>query len=187
MRHFWRNGERGATTRGLEAVLGIRASSLYNAFGSKEGLLEQAVARYQELLERELLGPLADDPAGLAALDRFVARLADWLTAGGGRGCLLGRLMAERGELAPAVAARLEDHRTRLRAALAAALGRAAAAGEIPPDSVASRTELVLGMTLGLNMAVQAGLRGEEVHALAAGLRAEVGRWPDNWMAARRT
>lgn len=171
---FWHRGYRATTTRDLEARLGVTQSSLYQAFGSKSQLLDRAVDRYVDLLDRELLAPLADDPGGIAALDRFFARLGEW-HAEGGRGCLIGRLLCET-EPPAAVAPRLEDYRVRLRAGLAAALTRAAALGEIAADSVGRRADLLVGIVLGLNLAHQAGL-GETHGALVGAVRAELASW----------
>ena len=43
---FWSKGYEGATTNDLAHVMGINASSMYAAFGSKEELFKRAVVRY---------------------------------------------------------------------------------------------------------------------------------------------
>lgn len=43
---FWLKGYEGATTTDLAQVMGINASSMYAAFGSKEELFKRAVVRY---------------------------------------------------------------------------------------------------------------------------------------------
>jgi len=177
MRVFWRRGYRATTTRDLERALGIGQSSITLAFGPKEQLLDRALGRYEARLERELLGPLRDGEDGLAAVDTFLERLADWLTAEDTRGCLIGRMLAETGPPGPDVSSHLDAYRTDLRAALAAALGRAAAAGETGPEHVTSRVDLLVGTVLGCNLAVQAGYGADEVHALVGGARTEVARW----------
>ena len=177
MRMFWRHGYRATTTRHLERALGIGQSSIAHAFGSKERLLDGALARYEARLERELLGPLRDGGEGLVAVDAFLSGLADWLTADGTRGCLIGRMLAEADPPQAVVAPHLDAYRVALREALGAALGRAAAAGEIGSGQVASRVDLLVGTVLGCNLAVQAGFGADEVRALIGGARAEVGRW----------
>lgn len=171
---FWHRGYRATTTRDLEARLGVTQSSLYQAFGSKSRLLDRAVDRYVDLVDRELLRPLADDPGGVAALDRFFVRLGEW-HAEGGRGCLIGRLLCEAPPPGPA-APRLEVYRVRLRSALAAALRRAADLGEIPAESVDRRADLLVGAVLGLNLAHQGGL-GETHGALVEAVRSELASW----------
>jgi TetR/AcrR family transcriptional repressor of nem operon len=177
MRLFWRRGYRGTTTRELEAALGINQSSIYSAFGSKGELLERALERYQGLLDEGLLTPLAEGPDGLAAVDGFLSGLSAWLVADGSRGCLIGRVMGEAGGPDPAAVARIDAYRGRLRGALTAALGRAASQGEIDAESIPSRVDLLVGMVLGLNLAVLSGRTPAEVTAIADGARAEVARW----------
>ena len=177
MRLFWRQGYRETTTRELEAALGINQSSIYAAFGSKGELLDRALERYQTLLDRELIGPLADGADGLAAIDAFLAGLASWLVADECRGCMIGRLMGEAGGPHPATTARVDAYRKRLRAALAAALGRAAEDGDLDQESIPSRIDLLVGTVLGLNLAVLSGRTAQEITALADGARAEVARW----------
>jgi len=174
---FWRRGYRATTTRDLEAAIGVAPSSLYHAFGSKSELLDAALSRYQEQLDRELLGPLRDGPAGLDAVDAFLSALARWLLADDTRGCLIGRMMSEGGAPEPVVVRRLGAYREDLRAALGAALSRAAAAGEVRPEDAGARVSLLVGAVLGLNLAVQAGFGAPEVEEIAAGTRAEVADW----------
>lgn len=45
-RLFWRRGYSGTSTRDLTSAVGISTSSLYSAFGSKAGLLEDTVRFY---------------------------------------------------------------------------------------------------------------------------------------------
>lgn len=174
---FWRRGYRATTTRDLEGALGIAPSSLYHAFGSKADLLDAALARYQGRLEQELLGPLRAGPDGLGAVDAFLASLCAWLVADDTRGCLIGRMMSEGGDREPAVVRRLGAYREELRAALGAALSRAAAAGEVRPGDAQARVSLLVGAVLGLNLAVQAGFGAPEIEEIAAGTRAEVAGW----------
>ena len=174
---FWRRGYRATTTRELEGALGIAPSSLYHAFGSKADLLDAALARYLERLEEELLGPLRSGPDGLGAVDAFFASLCAWLVADDTRGCLIGRMMSEGPEPEPDVAGRLRAYLEDLRAALGAALARAAVAGEVRPGDAEARVSLLVGAVLGLNLAVQAGFGSPEVEGIAAGTRAEVAGW----------
>ena len=149
MRLFWHRGYRATTTRELEQALGLGQSSIANAFGTKADLVEAALARYQALLDESLIAPLREGPEGLASVDRFLADLSDWRVAEGVRGCLIGRLMAEGAGNQPRIAARIGTHRRVLRAALDAALQRAVAAGEIPPEGLDERRNLVVGVVLG--------------------------------------
>ncbi len=183
MDQFWRHGYESTTTRELEASLGINQSSLYNAFGSKSELADAAIERYQQRLDERLFRPLIEAEDGLGAIDAFFTRIERWLLDDG-RGCLMGRLMGEGAARDPRVAARLADYRQRLASALHAALATAAERGEIPTESVAPRTEILVGAVFGLNMAVQASFGPQAVQALAEATRAEVAVWRAGGVAA---
>jgi TetR/AcrR family transcriptional regulator, transcriptional repressor for nem operon len=174
---FWHRGYRATTTRELERALGVGQSSMTAAFGTKADLLDAALVRYQALLDEALIEPLRRGPGGLDAIDAFVAGLSDWHVRDGVRGCMIGRLMAEGAGAEPRVAARVEAYRRSLRGALEAALERAAAAGEIPGEGREVRRDLVVGVVLGMNLAVQAGYSVEAQRALARAARAQIAAW----------
>jgi TetR/AcrR family transcriptional regulator, transcriptional repressor for nem operon len=174
---FWHRGYRATTTRELERALGVGQSSMTAAFGTKADLLDAALVRYQALLDEALIEPLRRGPGGLDAIDAFVAGLSDWHVRDGVRGCMIGRLMAEGAGAEPRVAARVEAYRRSLRGALEAALERAVALGEIPAEGRQMRRDLVVGVVLGMNLAVQAGYSVEAQRALARAARAQVAAW----------
>ncbi|MBS0518010.1 MAG: helix-turn-helix transcriptional regulator [Proteobacteria bacterium] len=73
MRLFWRHGYEGVSVTDLTDAIGIAAPSLYAAFGSKAGLFEEALARYEE-------GPGAFDLArlhGVTSLEKAVRLLLE--------------------------------------------------------------------------------------------------------------
>jgi AcrR family transcriptional regulator len=174
---FWRRGYRSTTTRDLEASLGVTQSSLYHAFGSKAQLLDCALERYQTRLDHELLEPLRTGADGLGAIDVFLGGLSAWLLADGTRGCLLGKMMSESDPPESVVASRVAAWHEEIRAALTAALVRACEAGEIHADNVDDRVALIVGIVLGMNLAVNAGFGELEVKVIGAAGRAEVARW----------
>ncbi len=177
MRVFWHRGYRATTTRDLEREMGLGQSSITSAFGTKADLADAALARYLVSLRRDLLDRLREGPGGLAAIDRFLAGLSDWHCAEGGRGCLVGRLMCEGAGSEPRIAERVRAFRATLRAALDAALSRAAEAGEIPAEGLEERRDLVVAIVLGLNLAVQAGYDVPSLRALSRAGRAQVASW----------
>src|ERR1700686_3536664 len=165
---FWRQGYRSTTTRDLEASLGVTQSSLYHAFGSKAQLLDCALARYQTRLDHELLGPLRTSADGLEAIDAFLEGLSAWLLADGTRGCLLGKMMSESDPPEQVVASRVAAWHKEIHAALTAALVRALEAGELHADDVDDRVALIVGIVLGMNLAVDGGFGELEVEAIGA-------------------
>lgn len=171
---FWRKGYRNTTTRDLEAELGITQSSLYNAFGSKAGLLDAALDRYQSAMDESLLQPLRRAPDGRNGLVTFFRDIGAWMAADG-RGCLMVNLMADEALTNPAVAARTKAHRGRVRAALRVAVDRTCRTAGT--DVVEHRTDLLLAATLGLNIAARAGASPTELGRIVAGIEAEIRSW----------
>jgi TetR/AcrR family transcriptional repressor of nem operon len=171
---FWRKGYRHTTTRALETELGITQSSLYNAFGSKAGLLDAVLDRYQSTVDEALLHPLRHAADGRSALETFFRDVGAWM-ATDGRGCLMVNLMADEAPTNPAVAARTKAHRDRVRAALRVAVDRTCpTAGS---DVVKHRANLLLAATLGLNIAARAGASRTELSRIVAGVEAEIASW----------
>lgn len=67
---FWRLGYEGCSISDLVAATGLKRQSLYNAFGSKEGLFERVLALYQKRVD-ESLAPLEHQVAGIEELETY--------------------------------------------------------------------------------------------------------------------
>src|SRR5919204_3203534 len=73
---FWERGYQSTSIGDLEERTGLDRSSLYHAFGSKQGLFEAALRSYlQEAIDTRL-SALRQPGAGLAAVVAFFAGLA---------------------------------------------------------------------------------------------------------------
>lgn len=163
---FWVNGSTATTTRLLEDELGVGQSSIYNDFGSKDALLDEAVIRYETLLEEKVLSIL--DRPGRQSVVAFVEALVDWIESDEHRGCLVMNLAAE----APAEHAwRMQRYRARLRQAIAASLETA------PYEDITVRTDLIVAAVFGLNMAARTGATNDELAAIAAAIKDQVLSW----------
>jgi len=168
---FWRNGYRSTTTRELETELRLSQSSIYNAFGSKHGLLLAALTRYEDRITAELLVPLEEAPSGLDGIDRFFDALAWWVTHDGKRGCMIINLMAEDAGESAEITERTRAYRFRVRDALENALARDGIA------EAAARADLLYGMVLGLNISARGGGLADEVRRLIASAHSVVDTW----------
>ncbi len=174
---FWKRGFQATTTRDLEAALGLSQSSIYNAFGSKQALLDAALDRYEARIDADLVMPLASSDTGLAAIDEFFAALGHWVTHDGRRGCMVINLMAEDGGETQAIRTRTRRYRRRVRTALRQALDRAAARDEIDGEELDVRADLLMSAVLGVNIAARGGASVGELRRLLAGTRGQVARW----------
>ncbi len=86
---FWERGYDGTSIAELTAAMGIASPSLYAAFGDKQRLFDEAVARYLEKLERGRAAAL-DAPTAREAIERILRVSAEAHTARAcPRGCLV--------------------------------------------------------------------------------------------------
>jgi TetR/AcrR family transcriptional repressor of nem operon len=77
---FWAHGYEGTSIDDLERATGLKRQSLYNAFGAKEAMYRQALARYGATVGAPIRAAIdCDDPyTGIRAfLDAHLARLED--------------------------------------------------------------------------------------------------------------
>lgn len=174
---FWKQGFANTTTRDLESKLSLNQSSIYNAFGSKEQLFEAVLDRYEALSADALLRPLEESKDGIDALERFFINLNDWVTHDGRRGCLLINMMAEDGGCSEAITTRTTAYRERVIMALNCALNRARQLGEISGGGHDSRTMVLFGLALGINIAARGCASNQELTELVGAARAQIQSW----------
>ena len=149
---FRDHGFAGTSAEMLVQGLGVNRYSLYAEFGSKQGLFDAALHRYDEEVVKRNFGPLEAPEAGIAeirALLEFFGS-ADKSPAWG-RGCLLCNTAVEFGAEDPSGAGFVQRYFERLSEAFSEALHNAHGKGELRPP-VEPRTEAgfftasVLGM-----------------------------------------
>ena len=173
---FWKQGYRATATRDLEAALGLSQSSLYNAFGSKWGIMEAALDRYEVLFGKELLEPL-ERSDGLDGIDAFFTSLKRWVFGSGRRGCMLANLTAEDGGETVMFADRWNKTRERLHRAFVASLTQARNSGEMHPAiDIQSRAELLRTLAHGLSVAGR-GAGRNEIQRMLTAAHSEIARW----------
>jgi TetR/AcrR family transcriptional repressor of nem operon len=149
---FRDHGFAGTSAEMLVEGLGVNRYSLYAEFGSKQGLFDAALQRYDEEVVERNFGPLEAPGAGIAEIRGLLEFFgsADKSPAWG-RGCLLCNTAVEFGPEDPSGAGFVQRYFERLSEAFSAALHNAYGKGELRP-SVEPRTEAcfftaaVLGM-----------------------------------------
>lgn len=178
MHLFWEKGFLGVTLPDLEKRTGLNRSSLYNSFGSKQEVFEQALDRYREMMGQQMCGPLERGERGLADIVSFLESVGEQFTkAKGTTGCLMVNSMVEFGGGDEIVARHSSKHLQRVRKAFTAALQRAADAGEIKSEGLASKAELLMSLLLGITVAARSGMSRNEVKALVDAARTQVDAW----------
>ena len=152
MEIFRDHGFAGTSAERLVQGLGVNRYSLYAEFGSKQGLFDAALRRYDEEVVERNFGPLEAPGAGIdevRALLEFFGTASEGPAAG--RGCLLCNTAVELGPDDPSGAGFVQRYFERLSEAFFAALDNAHGRGELRP-SVDPRAEAgfftasVLGM-----------------------------------------
>jgi len=152
MEMFRDHGFAGTSTQMLVEGLGVNRYSLYAEFGTKQGLFDVALKRYDEEVIERNFGPLEAPRAGASEIR---ALLAFFGAAGkgpaSGRGCLLCNTAVEFGPEDPSGARFVRRYLVRLSKAFHAALDNAQRTGELrrsvdPHKEATFFTASVLGL-----------------------------------------
>jgi len=157
---------------------GLSPSSLYAAFGSKQGVLQAALARYDRDRD-DLLGPLEQGTEGLDDLRRFLDRIRQGVTEPGSPGCFMANTATEVAPRDERIAEHAHRYRERVRDAVAAALGWAADREELPAmraEEILGRARLLQSALYGVQVAARSGAT-EEALAVVHALERQVEQW----------
>ncbi len=151
---FRRHGFSATSTQALVESLGINRKSMYDEFGSKQGLFEAVLERYDEVVIEHNFGPLETSTAGsadIADVVRLFARASR--TKSSGLGCLLCNTAVERAANDRATRPFVDRYVQRMTSAFQNALDNAQQANEIGAkvDTLAEArffTSAVLGIAV---------------------------------------
>ncbi|MFD5756708.1 TetR/AcrR family transcriptional regulator [Streptomyces sp. NPDC127044] len=157
MEVFWRKGYASTTPQDLVDALGIGKGSLYNAFGSKRGLFEQALRRYRERQTSVLLQALEEPGPAKARLRRALETLVRTdLADPDHRGCMAvntAAVVARTDEVATALVRRAFE---RNESAFRAVIEEGQRSGEISPErDPASLAAMLQNTVVGLRLTVR--------------------------------
>jgi TetR/AcrR family transcriptional repressor of nem operon len=129
------------------------------------------------LTDEALIQPLRSSEDGIAALLRYFSDLSDWITRDGRQGCMLINLMAEDGGKNPAFAARAKRYRNRVKQSLRVVLDTASKRGEIYAGDNESRAMILIGLTLGLNIAARFCASPDELKQMTDAIQNQIQSW----------
>jgi TetR/AcrR family transcriptional repressor of nem operon len=141
MEIFHDHGFAGTSAEMLVQGLGVNRYSLYSEFGSKQGLFDAALRRYDDEVVERNFGPLENPEAGIneiRALLEFFGGASEGPASG--RGCLLCNTAVELGPDDPSGSGFVQRYFERLSEAFRSALRNAQARGELRP-AAEPRTE----------------------------------------------
>jgi TetR/AcrR family transcriptional regulator, transcriptional repressor for nem operon len=155
---FRDRGFAGTSTQMLTDGLGVNRFSLYAEFGSKQGLFDAALERYDDEAVERNFGPLEAPGAGIAeirALLEFFGSASK--SPAWGRGCLLCNTAVELGPDDPSGAGFVQRYFERLSKAFHAALRNAHANGELAaPANTRDEASFFTASVLGLFVMLRA-------------------------------
>jgi len=167
---FWKNGYQGASLSDLTSAMGINKPSLYTAFGDKEKLYLQALARYGEVQAARHGAALAAGAGSREALAGFLGSVADMLTEPTlPGGCLVVNCATDRGSrgMPAAVAEALAGAVRESVALLEARLRLDREAGRLAPDrDPATLARFYTTVMTGMGVMARAGASRAELETV---------------------
>lgn len=180
---FWRKGYEGTSYVDLTEAAGVERPALYAAFGNKEALFRQALARYQEryldFIPHALALPTSREVAAHVLYGAAELNTRD----PGHAGCLgINGVMAGSDEAEP-VRQALIDFRADGEALLRARFERAQAEGDLAPGArPAVLAAFVLAIMHGMAVQAKAGFSREMLEAI---VEQALSTWPGTVATAK--
>ncbi len=135
MELFWSQGYEATGMRDLLDHMGIGRQSLYDTFGDKHSLFIAAVKRYDQCTTERIIEQLLAAGSPLQNVRKTLAAIADAVTDGKCRGCLLTNTLVEVAPHNSEVAAATKSVLRRIEDAFRRALQQAVQEGELPKDA----------------------------------------------------
>lgn len=154
---FWRKGYAGTTPADLTEALGIGKGSLYNAFGSKHALFEQALRRYRDGQAAAMVEFLGGTGPVKDRLRNALRTLAEMdLADPDRRGCLAVNTAAELGDTDEVAADLVRRMLDRTEQAFRELIDEGQRNGEIEPGrDPAALASLLLNTVVGMRLLVR--------------------------------
>jgi AcrR family transcriptional regulator len=132
---FWAHGYEGASMADLVDATGLASARLYAAFGSKEAMFRAAIERYERGEGGFADRALAEEPTARQAVERMLREAVEVYTGPHPRGCMVVSAAATYSAANDRVREWLEGHRRDRTDSIIERLRKAAADGEVPPDT----------------------------------------------------
>ncbi|WP_374351146.1 TetR/AcrR family transcriptional regulator [Chitinimonas sp.] len=153
---FWRQGYEGTSTAQLTEAMGIAPPSLYAAFGSKDALYREAIARYQLEHGDYFVRALEAQTTARAAIEAVLLGAARQFTgAGHAPGCMVATAHVQSAAVNQGMVDELRAIRLGATAAMQQRLEAGIAAGELPASADAKLLASFFALVI-QGMAVQA-------------------------------
>jgi AcrR family transcriptional regulator len=173
---FWRHGYETTSIGHLTKVMGVKAPSLYAAFGDKKRLFLEAMNRYAGTPD-DFAATLRESPTAYKAVDHMLMSAADFFTNGSTpRGCLLASATASGSAEAMDVQKAVAQVRRRMMSRVRLRIEHDIAAGLLPADTNAkSLASLAIALVQGMSVLARDGCRREDLRAIVT---VAMNAWP---------
>ena len=155
MELFWECGFEATSVEDITETTGLSRSSLYQAFGSKRALFDQAIDRYVSSLA-DMTAPIEHGEPGLDGVlgffDNWERRVVDGVVDPS-LGCFMVNTTTEMAGQHPELFERAAGYRKRLLDAFEAALHRASERGDVVPGDSGERARSLVAAVMGVFVA----------------------------------
>lgn len=160
---FWRDGLEATSIRELAAEMGLKAPSLYNAFGDKRSLFREVLRRYVERSTRARIARVETSLPPKQAVRAFLNEIVEHsLSDKDRRGCLLINSALEIAPHDPELGAEVATYLGEIEAFFRRAIMAAQENGSVPADrSSVDLARMLLGVTLGVRVLARSSPRRE--------------------------
>ncbi|MEK9628854.1 MAG: TetR/AcrR family transcriptional regulator [Nitrospinota bacterium] len=172
MELFWAQGYQAAGMQALTEHMGISKQSLYNTFGDKHRLLQEAIDHYSKYLCQRW-STLLDAPGSpLKNLEEFFKFIESYLFSKDFRGCLMANTALEMGHKDPVIQKLLKKRSSDLDKVIEGNLQRAIQKGELKKSTDAKGLTLfIINILRGIMVTVKGGGSKAEIKNVLASLR----------------
>lgn len=174
---FWEHGYEATSLAQLTAAMGISPPSLYAAFGDKEALFFEAVARYQARGGDDAQTLMGEEKTAREAMARFLAQAATRLTDPKfPRGCMVVLAAVTCSEEAARVQAKLAACRATSEAQIKRRIERGIEEGDVPESaSPSALASFYMAVVQGMSLHAKDGASRKRLEEIGA---AAMQAWP---------
>lgn len=179
MRQFWRTGYETTSVSDLTNAMGITAPSLYTAFGDKESLFLECVARYANPGPKTVAEHIAEAPSARSAAQDLLHVAAHWFTQPDSpAGCLVASSASSGSEASQRARTALKQVREAIQSALQTRAERDVREARLPKHTQpAVLAAMVMALMQGMSTLARDGAGRELLEGVA---RTSMAAWPQD-------
>ncbi|KXS51917.1 MAG: TetR family transcriptional regulator [Marinobacter sp. T13-3] len=167
---FWEKGYHGSSMKQIEQALDMRPGSIYAAFGSKDGLFSEALARYAEQGGEEMALHMEQYDSIVEGLQAYLRNVAMSCQADAcpSRACMIVKTLLETTHTNDTLARQAREVLSAIENTLTSLLEQARSRGELVPSTDCKRlARLIQSQIMGLRAMAERGLSEQQLTGLA--------------------